>query len=311
MEALYGCEARKSKTMANAKARREKARTARRRGLAAACEGDNAILLDGQNLQEEGAVHTMQGNAVKAMCKTCGIVKESNHSYSTDPDHCCRQCAITWIPKDIKYEGIQLKTIPGRSITRLPDIHQSMWLNSLVQRRKVLDDAIEVATHLRKNENPRMGQARKVVSMCLLSFFSFSAPLIWWLEADFKTLTAVWLRAYKNAWNIGRSTAACLLTFPRENGGLQVKLPLVTLSDSMWCNLERYHQFDDGTSPMMKLAYQEALTDNACSNLLKLQKEAGLLIWNKAGENDFIFACHLANKFEIEVLWDPLNEYTI
>jgi len=29
----------------------------------------------------------------------------------------------------------------------------------------------------------------------------------------------------------------------------------------------------------MRLAYQEALTDNACSNLLELQKEAGLLSW--------------------------------
>jgi len=62
---------------------------------------------------------------------------------------------------------------------------------------------------------------------------------------------------------------------------------------------------------MMKLAYQEALTDNACSNLLELQKEAGLLSWNKAGENEFTFVCHPANKLEIEILWDPFNEYTI
>ena len=90
-----------------------------------------------------------------------------------------------------------------------------------------------------------------------------------------------------------------------------MKLPLVTLFDSMWGNLERCHQFDDGTRQMMKLAYHEALTDNACSNLLELQKEAGLLSWNKAGENKFTFACHLANKLEIEVLWEPFNEYTI
>jgi len=135
--------------------------------------------------------------------------------------------------------------------------------------------------------------------MCLPSLFSFSAPLIRWPEADFKILTAVWLRAYKNAWNIGRSTAACLLNFPRENGGLQLKLPLVTLFDSLWGNLERCHQFDDGTRQMMRLAYQEALTDNACSNLLELQKEAGSLSWNKAGENEFTFACYLANTLEI------------
>jgi len=54
-----------------------------------------------------------------------------------------------------------------------------------------------------------------------------------------------------------------------------VKLPLVTLFDNMWG--KRCHQFDDGTRQIMKIAYQEALTDNACSNLnlLQLQKEAG------------------------------------
>jgi len=57
----------------------------------------------------------------------------------------------------------------------------------------------------------------------------------------------------------------------------------------------------------MRLAYQEALTDNACSNLLELQKVS----WNKAGENEFTFACYIANKLEIEVVWEPFNEYTI
>jgi len=59
--------------------------------------------------------------------------------------------------------------------------------------------AVEVASYLRKNEDLRIDQALKVVSMCLPSLFSFSAPLIRWPEADFKTLMAIWLRAYKNA----------------------------------------------------------------------------------------------------------------
>jgi len=210
------------------------------------------------------------------MCKTRGTVKESHHFYVTDPNRCCRQCATvtSWSPKDIEYEGVRLKTTPGRSTTRLLGIHQGMWLYSSVQRRKVIDRAIEEASYLRKNEDLRIDQALKFVSMCLPPLFSFSAPLIRWPEADFKILAAVWLRAYKNVWNIGCITAACLLTFPRENGGLQVKLPLVTLFDSMWGKLERCQQFDDGTRQMMKLAYQEALTNSACSNLLELQKEA-------------------------------------
>jgi len=86
--ALYGREARREETTANAKARREKAHTAKSRGMAAAYVGDDAIMLDEQDFQVEGAVHTIQGNSMKAMCKTCGIVKENNHFHSTDPDRC-------------------------------------------------------------------------------------------------------------------------------------------------------------------------------------------------------------------------------
>ena len=68
-----------------------------------------------------------------------------------------------------------------------------MWLDSFVQRRKVIDGAIKVASYFRKNEDLRIDQALKVVSMCLPSLFSFSAPLIWWQEADFKILTAICL----------------------------------------------------------------------------------------------------------------------
>ena len=54
----------------------------------------------------------------------------------TDPERCCRQCATSWSPKDIEYEGVRLKTTPGRSTTRLLGIHQSMWLDSSAQRRE-------------------------------------------------------------------------------------------------------------------------------------------------------------------------------
>jgi len=73
-----------------------------------------------------------------------------------------------------------------------------------------------VAAYLHKNEDLRIDQALKVISMCLPSLFDFKDHLIRWPKADFKALTSIWLRAYKNAWNIGCSTAACLLPFPKE-----------------------------------------------------------------------------------------------
>ena len=77
--ALYGRDAWRGRTIANAKARRAKARTAKSRGLTAACEGDDAFAPGEQDLQVEGAVHTIQRNTTKVMCTTCGTVKESHH----------------------------------------------------------------------------------------------------------------------------------------------------------------------------------------------------------------------------------------
>jgi len=54
-----------------------------------------------------------------------------------------------------------------------------MWLNTsaqAAQHRKVIDSAIEVAAYLHKNEDLRINQALTVISMCLPSLFSFSAP---------------------------------------------------------------------------------------------------------------------------------------
>jgi len=111
--ALYGREARRGRTIANTKARRAKARTAKSRGLAAACEGDDTITLGEQDIHVERAVHTIQRNATKVMCKTCGIVKECHNFCVTDPDRCCRQCATSWGPKSIKFEEVRLKRLQG------------------------------------------------------------------------------------------------------------------------------------------------------------------------------------------------------
>jgi len=84
--------------MANTKACREKARSAGLAtswGLAAACEGDEALMSEEQDLQVEGAVDTTRGKLVKVKCKTCGIAKDNNHFHSMDSGQCCRQCTTT------------------------------------------------------------------------------------------------------------------------------------------------------------------------------------------------------------------------
>jgi len=178
-----------------------------------------------------------------------------------------------------------------------------MWLDAKSQRHA----AIEVAAYLYKNDNLWIDQRLKVISMCLPSLFSFSAPLIDWPESDLKLLTAVWVKAYKNAWNLGKSTATCLFTIPRDKGGLQVKLPLGTLFTSVWGNLERCSQFNDGTRQRLALCYQEALQETGCLDVLELQDVSQHLSWKAASTNEVTFACYLANKLDILVEWDPIH----
>jgi len=97
--------------------------------------------------------------------------------------------------------------------------------------------------------------------------------------------------------------ANCLFTFPRDKGGLQVKLPLSTLFTSVWDNLERRSQFDDGTRQMLALFYQEALQENGCLDLLELQDASQHLSWKAASANEVTLACYLANKLDIRVEW--------
>jgi len=252
------------------------------------------------------ACEELRSRSLLQRCDTCGRHRDKHHFPSSATNQ-CTQCSKSWTPRGIAYQGETLKVIRGRTPTRLLGTHHNMWLDTKSQRRKVIDAAIEVAAYLYKNENLRIDQRLKVISMCLPSLFSFSAPLIDLPEADLKTLTAVWVRAYKNAWNSAKGTATCLFTYPREQGGLQVKLPLGTLFSSIWGNLERYSQFDDGTRQMLELTYHEALADNGCLNLLELQDAAQHLGWKRASTNEVTFACYLASKLEIRVEWDPFN----
>ena len=78
----------------------------------------------------------------------------------------------------IRYQEEELKTVHGKNPGRLLGIHYNMQLDAKTQQRKVIDAAMEVAAYLYKNDNHRIDQRLKVISMCLPFLFSFSAPLI-------------------------------------------------------------------------------------------------------------------------------------
>jgi len=60
----------------------------------------------------------------------------------------CLECKNSWVPKGIRYQNELLKTVHGKTATRLLGVHYNMWLDTDLQRRKVIDGSIEVAAYL-------------------------------------------------------------------------------------------------------------------------------------------------------------------
>ena len=103
------------------------------------------------------------------------------------------------------------------------------------------------------------------------------------------------------------NTSTALFTFPKDRGGLQIKMPKAILCSAIWGHLTRCCQFDDGTRQLAEITYKDALEKYGCLDLEDLQYEAEFLTWDQASQNSFTFACHLTSTIGIRVRWDPFN----
>ena len=63
--------------------------------------------------------------------------------------------------------------------------------------------------------------------------------VIIWPEKEFKKLTAAFVRCNKEAWQMSPNTSTALFTFPKHQGGLQIKLPRAITCSATWGHLTR------------------------------------------------------------------------
>jgi len=99
------------------------------------------------------------------------------------------------------------------------------------------------------------------------------------------------------------NTSTVFFTFPKDLGGLQIKLPRAILCSATWGHLTRCCQFDDGTRQLAEITYKDALEQHGCLDMEDLQFEAEFLTWDQASLNSFTFACHLTSTIGIRVSW--------
>jgi len=182
-----------------------------------------------------------------------------------------------------------------------------MWLDSAAQRRYVMDGITEMAFFLRKNRDLSIENGLRLIDGTLGPLLAFSGPVIIWPEKEFKNLTAAFVRCNKEAWQMSPNTSTALFTFPKDLGGLQIKLPRAILCSAMWGHLTRCCQFDDGTRQLAEITYKDAQEKYGCLDMEDFQLEAEVLTWDQASQNSFTFACHLTSTIGIRVSWDPFN----
>jgi hypothetical protein len=164
----------------------------------------------------------------------------------------CLECKHAWKPSGIKYNGTALKVTHGKTPIRLLGIRYNMWLDSTAQRRYVMDGITEMACFLRKNRDLSIENSLRLIECTLAPLLAFSGPVITWPEKEFKRLTAAFVRCNKEAWQISPNTYTALFTFPKDRGGLQIKMPRAIICSAAWGHLTRCCQFDDGTRQLLK-----------------------------------------------------------
>jgi len=215
----------------------------------------------------------------------------------------CLECKHARKPSGIEYNGTALKVTNGKTPIRLLGIRYNMWLDSTAQR----DGITELACFLRKNRDLSIQNSLRLIECTLAPLLAFLGLVIIWPEKEFKRLTAAFVRCNKEAWQMSPNTSTALFTFPKDRGGLQIKMPRAIICSATWGHLTRCCQFDDETRQLAEITYKDALEKHGCLDMEDLQFEAEFLTWDQAGQNSFTFACHLTSTIGIRVNWDPFN----
>jgi len=213
-----------------------------------------------------------------------------------------------WNPVGIKYNGTALKVTHGKTPIRLLGIRYNMWLDSTAQRRYVMDGITEMACFLSKNRDLSIQNGLRLIDCTLgplLAFFL--GPVIIWPEKEFKKLTAAFVRCNKEAWQMSPNTSTALFAFPKDLGGLQIKMLRAIVCSATWGHLTRCCQFDDGTRQLAEITYKDALKQHGCLDMEDLQFEAEFLTWDQASQKFIHIRMSPKHTIEIRVSWDPFN----
>jgi len=147
-----------------------------------------------------------------------------------------------------------------------------------------MDGMTEMACFLRQNRDLSIENSLRLMKCTLAPLLAFSGPIIIWPEKEFKRLTAAFVRCNNEAWQMSPNTSTALITFSKDQGGLQIKMPRAIIYPAVWGHLTRCCQFDDGTRQVAEITCEDALEKHGCLDMEDLQFEAEFLTWDQASQ---------------------------
>jgi len=131
----------------------------------------------------------------------------------------------------------------------------------------------------------------------------FSAALIEWSESELNDVKRLCVQAYKNAWNLPRSTASALFIFPKTHAGKESTLPMAVLTQKLLLHAERCMRHEDMSRNIVMAGLNRTLDEWSCDSFVELIEEMELWMWDDATGDFWSRLAKALQQSKISVTW--------
>ena len=128
----------------------------------------------------------------------------------------------------LRYLGNIIPLKPSTHTFRCLGIRFNCKLEGSQGKQEVLRRTEELVSLL-NNHIHDPDQIDMVMRIAIIPIFRFSAPFLGWTDRELNALHKLWIRGFKAAYRLPKSTANALISLPRSHGGLNCSHPSVYL----------------------------------------------------------------------------------
>ena len=139
---------------------------------------------------------------------------------------------------------------------------------------------------LLKNTVYSRSQVDRLLNMCIIPLFTFTAGIVNWTQTELNQVNSIWAGVRKYAWKLPLQTSTAPFTTAETQGGLEYEPAESFLLKTQHNTIEQCLQHDDELRTLLIDSTQAALyqmgvnTTNEATAALRLQKHNDICQWN-------------------------------